>query len=675
MTNRLELSITERFSFAEGHEFGTVGAYERLIGRAHFAVDPAAPAQHGITDLDNAPTDTAGLVHLSGDFSILQPIDPARGNHRLFFDYGNRGNKRMLQFFNDAPASNDPRSLAHAGNGFLMRRGHTVVWLAWQGDLLPGNGRMLLDLPVARGRDGPLTGLVRVEYIANRPGITTFPLSGRVSVRSHPTVSLDPREARLTRRRYPYDERIPVPPESWCFARVEGGTGLDNQGAVQAVIPSASHIHIPSGFEPGWIYELVYTGRDPLVLGLGHLAVRDFVSFLRYGIEDSGGRLNPLRERGEAVEKAYAWGRSQTGRCLRDFVYRGFNADGSGRKVFDGILPHVAGAGRMWLNHRFANADVSGGQQYEDHFNPADTFPFSYAETTDHLTGRRDAILKRPETDPFVIHTQTSTEYWQRRGSLAHTDTSGNDLPQPAGVRIYMWASSQHFADPTPKKPERGVCQNYFNPVATSMLFRATIDAMDRWATTGVAPPDSRIPRRADGTLVTVEEWRRQFPEIPGVATPRRPSALPLLDWGPDADHGILREPPALVQAAEYPVLVPAVDEDGNDRAGVRAPMVAAPLGTYCGWNLRARGFGLGAMHEFSGSYIPLPETPEERRATGDPRRSILERYPDPAAYVRAITAAAQELVEQGLMPEEDVERAAATAADWGRPRHDVRLT
>ncbi|HKM72840.1 MAG TPA: alpha/beta hydrolase domain-containing protein [Stellaceae bacterium] len=674
MTNRVELSIAERLSFAEGHEFGAVGAYERLVGRAHFAVDPSAPAQRGITDLDKAPTDAEGLVHFTGDFSILKPVDPARGNRRIFFDYGNRGNKRMLQFFNDAPASNDPRTLAHAGNGFLMRRGYTVVWFAWQGDLLPGNGRLLLDLPVGRERGGPLTELVRVEYIADRPGITTFPLSGRVSVRSYSRVSLDPREARLTRRQYPYDERIPVPSGDWCFARVEGGAGLDNQGAVQAVIASDSHIHIPGGFEPGWIYELVYTGRDPLVLGLGHAAVRDFVSFLRYAAEDAAGRVNPLREQGGSIEKAYAWGRSQTGRCLRDFVYRGFNADAGGRKVFDGILPHVAGAGRMWLNHRFANADVSGGQQYEDHLNPADSFPFSYAETTDHLTGRRDAILKRPETDPLVIHTQTATEYWQRRGSLAHTDTRGDDLPQPAGVRIYMWASSQHFADPLPKPPERGVCQNYRNSVATSMLFRAMIDAMDRWATTGVAPPESRIPRRADGTLVAVEEWRRQFPAIPGVATPRAPSALPLLDFGPEAERGILREPPEIVPGSDYTILVPAVDEDGNDRAGVRAPMVAAPLGTYCGWNLRARGFGHGAMHEFSGSYIPLPETPEERRATGDPRRSILERYPDAEAYVRAITAAARQLVEQGLMLEEDVERAAAAAADWGRPRHEIRL-
>src|SRR6266478_1848482 len=175
MTSQVELIIAERVPFAEGHEFTAVGAYERLTATARFAVDPGAPgapAQHGITDIDKAATDAEGLVHFTGDFSILMPVDPGRGNRRIFFDYGNRGNKRMLQFFNDAPASNDPRTLAHAGNGFLMRRGYTVVWLAWQGDLLPGNGRMVLDLPVA-----PVTGLVRVEYIADRRGIATFPLS------------------------------------------------------------------------------------------------------------------------------------------------------------------------------------------------------------------------------------------------------------------------------------------------------------------------------------------------------------------------------------------------------------------------------------------------------------------------------------------------------------------
>ena len=466
----------------------------------------------------------------------------------------------------------------------------------------------------------------------------------------------------------------PCRPRAGFFARLEGGLGLDNQGAEQAVILSDTHIHIPSGFEPGWIYELVYTGRDPLVLGLAHAAVRDFISFLRYQAEDAAGRTNPLWEGGGSVEKAYARDRSQTGRCMRDFVYRGFNAGAGGRKVFDGILPHVAGAGRKWLNHRFANAVVSGGQQYEDHFNPADTFPFCYAETTNHLTGRRDAILKRPETDPLVIHTQSSTEYWQRRGSLVHTHTRGNDLPQPETVRVYFWASSQHFADPLARAPTRGVCQQLANVVRTSMLFRALLDAMDAWVTHATPPPPSRIPRRADGTLVAISDWLHQFPRIPGVATPSAPNALPWLDFGPDAEQGILRQPPRVKAPAGYAVLVPAVDADGNDRSGIRAPMVAAPLATYTGWNLRARGFGHGYMHEFTGSTIPFADSPEERAAVGDPRRAILERYASSADYVAAIRAAAEKLVAERLMLAEDVERAVAAARAWDTPRHDVRL-
>jgi len=674
MTNRIEIRIAERCEFAGGHSFGATGPYERLTGRAHFAVDPTAPAQAGITDIGLAPVNADGLVEFISDICIFKPVDPRKGNRRLFFDYGNRGNMRAMQFFNDAPASNDPRSLRDAGNGFFFRRGYTLVCAAWQGDLLPGDGRLLLDLPIATENGKSVTGLVRNEFIAEGPGVTCFPLSGRASTRCHPSVSLDARKARLTRRRYAEDERIPVDPDAWRFARIEGGQGLDNQGAERAIVPSETHIYMPGGFEPGWIYEIVYTGRDPLVLGLGHVAVRDLVSFLKYEKKDSAGNANPVGSSGQ-IEKAYGWGRSQTGRCIRDFLYRGFNADAAGRKVFDGVLPHVAGAGRMWMNYRFANVIIAAGQQHEDHYNRADHFPFSYAECTDHLTGRTDAILKRPETDPLVIHTQTCTEYWQRRGSLVHTDTRGKDLPQPDNVRVYLWSSSQHFADPNLKEPARGVCQNDSNVVATSMLFRAMLDAMDRWATDGVPPPPSRIPTRGDGTLVAMKEWKSQFPRIPGVATPQSPNSLPLLDFGPQADSGILtKEPPDVADAMGYAVLVPAVDADGNDVAGVRTPMVAAPLATYTGWNLRARGHGEGAMHEFTGSTILLPESTEHRRATGDPRRSILERYRDEAAYVKAVTDAAHKLVADGLMLEEDVERAAELARNWGRPRHRVRL-
>src|SRR5579859_5057293 len=200
MTNLIEIKISERGPFAGGHEFGSTGAYERLVGRAHFAIDPKAPAQKGITDLEHVPVDAEGRVHFAADIMILRPKDLACGNKRLFLDYGNRGNKRMLQFFNDAPASNDPKTLADAGNGFLMRRGYSIAWIAWQGDLLPGDGRMVMDLPIATDHGKPITGLVRVEYIADQPGVTTLPLSSWISTRSHPTVSLDTRKATLTRR-------------------------------------------------------------------------------------------------------------------------------------------------------------------------------------------------------------------------------------------------------------------------------------------------------------------------------------------------------------------------------------------------------------------------------------------------------------------------------------------
>ena len=672
MTNQIALRIHDRSPFADGHEFGETGAYERLRGTAHFAVDPSAPAQAGVFDVDKAPVNDKGLVEFSADFLILKPVDPNRGNRRLFYDFGNRGNMRSLQFFNDAPGSNDPRTLDHAGNGFMFRRGYTVLWSAWQGDLMPGNDRVLMTLPVATDGGKPLTGLIHHEYSEHEPGIRCLPLSGRASTRSHPTVSLDTRNAKLTKRRYPYSERIEIAPEDWAFARLEGGEGLDDQGAEIGIHPSDEHIFIKDGFEPGWIYELVYTGRDPLVLGLGHAGVRDLVSHLRHGGMDAGGFDNPIGE----IEKAYCWGRSQTGRCIRDFIYRGFNEDAEGRKVFDGALPHVAGAGLMRMHHRFANLITGAGGVFEDNFIYGDRFPFSYAKTTDHFTGNTDAILKRPETDPLVMHTQTSTEYWQRRGSLVHTDTQGNDLPQPDTVRVYLWSSSQHFASPLVKKPTKPAAGvNFVNTVYTSPFFRATLDALDQWATDGTPPPDSRIPTRVDGTLQPFEHYAETFVKIPGQGLPHGPLTLPHMDFGSEADAGLITTlPPEIKDRKGYPILVPSTDEDGNEVAGIRAPMVQAPLGTYTAWNLRIRGQGSGYPLKLDGSYIPFPDTPDERGSTGDPRRSVLERYGSKEEYVAAIRKAAEQLVVERFMLEEDVERVVAMAADWGRTRHDVRL-
>lgn len=653
----MKLEVTDRRPFAGGIGFGEAGAYEVIKGRGCHGVDPRAPGQRPIVDIDLAPVGADGLVHYATDVFILKPVEMARGNRRLLFDWGNRGNKRALQFFNDAVHSNDPVTAAHVGNGFLFRRGYSVVFGAWQGDLLAGDGRMLLDLPAV-----PVRGRVRTEIIG-RANCDTMPLSGWASTRSHPAVSLDTAKASLVRRRYPGSAAETLHPSAWCFARLQGGVGMETTGADIGIVPCRESIHLPGGFQPGWIYELIYEGEAPLVLGLGHAAVRDLVSFLRF---DSASPLG-------GIERAYGWGRSQTGRAIRDFIYRGFNADEAGRRVFDGLLPHVAGAGRLDTS-RFANLTDAAGQQYEVHHKPADVFPFAYGESTDHISGRTDSILKRPESDPLVIHTQSATEYWQRRGSLVHTDTRGRDVAVPGGVRVFFWAGSQHSADPLLGAPGRGVCQNLMNVVATSALFRAMLDAMDRWASEGVLPPESRIPTVADGTLVTMERWRRQFPEIPGVAVPFGPCDLPAIEWGADFSKGILREPPVVDASQQYVVLVPAVDRDGNDVAGVRAPMVAAPLATYTGWNLRGRGHGHGAMHEFSGSTIPFADSAEERAVTGDPRPAVGERYGDRDGYVAAISAAASVLSQARLLLAEDVTRAEAAAANWHAPRHDVKL-
>ena len=669
----ITIDITETSQFAYGMEFGDVGAYEKIKGRIHFAIDPKAPGQAGITDIELASVNAQGLIECSSDFCLLKPIDMAKGNRRLFYDYGNRGNARALQFFNDAAGSNDPTTPEHAGNGFLFRRGYSFLLAAWQGDIYRGGGRYTLDLPTAIQPDGsPVTGRVRTEYVMDGACNDTLPVSGFTSTRGHPTVSMDTTQAKLTKRQYANDKRQLIDPSDWMFARKESGHGLDGQGTETALVPSTLHIHMPSGFDAGWIYELVYEGQDPLVMGLGHVVVRDLISFFKYDDVDSSGAPNPLGGT-HAIEKAYSWGRSQTGRAIRDGLYLGFNADAKGRQVFDGVMPHVAGAGRMGLNHRFASGTSPAGQMYETHDNPADRFPFAYSMTTDHVTGKTDGILKHPDTDPLVLHTQTATEYWQRRGSLVHTDSQGNDLDIPENVRIYLWSSSQHYADPNADRPKRGICKNDINTVRTSMLFRAMLDAMDAWATNGTPPPDSRIPNKSDGTLVDFKTWKSSFPNIQCASLPDGLNELSHFDFGADIETGILPKfPPKLITLNAYTVLVPVVDADGNDLAGVRAPMVSAPLATYTGWNVRSTGFGEGAQHWFSGSMIPFPFKRAEQQRSGDPRLSVLERYLDKAGYANAIKTACDALVADALMLEEDVERCCEYAENWDRKRSRI---
>src|SRR5262245_53283712 len=664
--------IQRKEIFAGGHEFPITGAYEKLVGKVYGEVDPKNRLNRIIVNLDKAPRNKRGKVDYWSDFCILKPLDMARGNGKIFYDAPNRGGKRIVAFLNDAPQSNDPNTIEDAGNGFLMRHGYTIVWCGWQGDLTPQKDWLVMGVPVATINGEELTRRVRTEIVVEEKGIQSQPLSGDERVKSYAAASLNKSLATLTVRKNGYGPRIPIDDTQWEFATCNEGRQTNGKN----IRRSAQNLYLRSGFKPGHIYEFIYPAKNPLVLGLGFAVVRDLVSFLRYEIKDATGKPNPLvttkqatslylpPSRGEnkrggnkivGIRYAYGWGRSQSGRYLRDFVYHGFNQDESHRKVFDAIAPHVAGGGRLYLNYEFGRP-VTSSQQHTNQLDP-ELFPHAYNIIKDAHTGRRDGILKRPKTDPYVVHTQTSTEYWQKRGCLAHTDGRGKDLQIPANVRIYVIASAQHNS-PFGSEPVRDGTQQRINPLPAGDVLRALMVAMDVWITQGIAPPPSRYAQGGTGTLVRPGRNGKSFPRIPGFHSTGLHNRQLFLDYGP----GILRgkmtiHPPRPIKNRAYQILVPKVDQDGNDIPGVRLPQVEAPVGTYTGWNLRPRGLAEGELAGLLGSFIPFAKTKAARRKTGDPRLSIEERYVDRADYVRRISRAARRLVDQRYLLAEDAER------------------
>ena len=653
------LVIQRKEPFAKGHEFPLTGAYEKIVGKLYGEVDPKNRLNRIIVNLDKALRNRRGKVEYSADFCILKPLDMARGNGKIFFDAPNRGSKRILGFLNDAPQSNDPSTIEHAGNGFLMRQGYTIVWCGWQGDLMPIKNWLVLNAPAATNKGKPIISRVRTEIVVDEKGVKSQPLSADERVKSYQAAARDKSQASLTVREKSYGRRIPVPPSEWQFAACI----KDPRTVKETVRPSAKDLYLRSGFKPGHIYEFIYPAKNPLVLGLGFAVVRDLVSFLRYGLKDRAGRRNPLAtgKRATGISRAYAWGRSQSGRFLRDFVYHGFNEDESRRKVFDAVAPHVAGGGRLYLNYEFARP-VTSSQQHTNQLDP-ELFPHAYNILNDAQTGRRDGILKRAKTDPFIFHTQTSTEYWQKRGCLAHTDGNGNDIALPEKVRIYVIASAQHNS-PFGSEPVKDDTQLRINPLPAGDLLRALMVAMDLWVTKGVPPPPSQYSTVRDGTLVAPNRRRTGFPTIPGIRFAGLHNRQLFLDYGPKILRGKMSlHPPNRIGNGSYTILVPQVDRDGNDVAGIHSPAIQVPIGTHTGWNLRPRGLAENELAGLLGAFIPFAKTREERDKSGDPRLSIEERYKDQADYVQRVSQAARSLIDERFLLQEDAERLIAEAA------------
>jgi hypothetical protein len=587
-----------------------VANYERLTGKVYFAVDPMLAANQIITDIALAPRNDKGLVEFSADLEVLRPKN--KGNGTALVEISNRGGKGMVNMF-DLAGRNEP------GDALLFEQGFTLVWIGWEFDVPNRDGLLKLYAPVIKG----ITGLVRSEITVDRRA-TSESLGDRTQV---PYAVADPDSATLTVRDGVNGKRTTIARDQWNFSS------------------DMTHVEYAAGFEPARIYEVVYTAKDPAVVGLGPAAVRDYVSY--------------IKQQGEA-QRAIGFGVSQSGRFLRTFLYYGFNADEHGKRVFDGVWAHVAGAGRGSFDHRFAQPSRDG-HPLLNLFYPSDIFPFTDEPETD--AGITDSILAKARKDgvvPKIFYSNGAYEYWGRAASLIHTSVDGKKDVAPAPeTRVYFIAGAQHGPNAQPTKT---VTQNRANPTDYRFAMRALLIDLNSWVTNGTAPPDSKIPRVGKDELVAVGALN--FPKVPGIALPKEPYLAWHLDFGPDfRSKGIVAYDPPKV-GASFPVLVPQVNADGNETAGIRLPEQLVPLATYTGWNLRDPKVGApDVIYNMVGSFIPFARTKAEREASGDPRLSIEERYKDKEEYLRKVKQAAVALSGAGFLLKEDVEKVGSKAA------------
>lgn len=640
------LEIKRRYPLAQGIAFGEAGPYEQLEGIVHFAFNPNHPANEMITDLKLAPRDINDMARCSSDFKILKPVRPQHGNQRILMDVANRGTGLALRYLNNTPRVVDPIAPLEPGNGFLMRQGYTVVQCGWEHGVPPGIGLVSIDVPEAVGPDGPLSGKLIFTFQTNTftqvQGLFDFPNQIKVHRPPLPNNPDDP-EAVLTMRNYESAPPQIIPRDHWSFAKLEG-----NQ-----ILPDTSHIYMASGFLPGKVYQILYSTTGAPVVGMGLLAIRDMTSFLRYGTAREG---NPCADE---LKYAYGAGVSQTGAFLRTFLYLGLNEDERGHTVFDGLISHSAGGRRSEFNRRFAQTITVSSRTVSN------LFPFTDTEQTEPETGRNDGLLSRLTARgrvPKIFFTNTSYEYWSAFASLIHTDlTDTRDTVPSDSVRVYHFSGTQHGPGEFPPNDiayDGTRLQYPCNTVDYRPLFRAALVHLDRWVTSGEPPPPSCYPRIDDGTLVPPENIATTFRAIQRIIFPAHLRPLSRREFGPLMEEGIEEglTPVLSLEVGSFTNLVPAVDDDGNELAGIRLPDISVPLATYTGWNLRHPEIGgPGQLIKMAGSTFPFPATQADREASGDQRCSIEERYTSQENYLEQVKKAAQGLVNEGYLLAEDL--------------------
>jgi hypothetical protein len=607
-------------------------SYEAINGVLYFTINPSDPANAAITDISHAPVNAAGMVEFSADFKMLVPSS-AIANGGLLYNVNNRGGSSFPP----------ERSLAHP----LSKMGFTYLATGWINELSPRDGRLRLHAPIVGSIDQPITGQVRYEVSVGRES-NEVNIAGGGHLAYEPT-AVGLRDASLSRRLYQDDPRVPV--ERSQFELSVQPERDSNQPIVT--------LELQDGFQPGYLYELIYEAKNPVLAGAGMAGIRDMVSLIRFG-GDASRELDQLGL--PAIGNTVAWGNSQSGRLLRQFLYDDFNADLAGRKVFDGVIPVIAGSGYGMFNNRFAMPTRTNGQ-HSNHLYPNDLFPFTYGDSTDPFSGRTDSVLgkaKASNTVPKLMHVQTSNEYWVRAGSLPHTNPEGTaDAVLPDQVRFYTIGGSQHGSgNGMPREASSGQLPpnpNMWAPIADSLLV-----AMYHWVTDDEQPPASRYPKISDGSLVSShtekginrDAWNR----LSGINHPSANYAPSYVDYGDRWLQQRIIDKHPVSSAKHYRALVPAVNIDNNDFAAstVLPPLTQIPLATFVPWNLRAAATGAeNSLARLSGSYIPYPANTASAVQSRDPRSSIAALYKSFDDYLAKYEAATDSLIEEGyLLPD-----------------------
>jgi len=600
--------------------------YQAVYGLLHFTLDPAAPANREVVDLEFAPVNAQGLVEFSADFKLFTPVDGPRSSV-LLYHVNNRGTSRLPPEI----------SLNHP----LALQGHSFLATGWIAELPQASGRLRLHAPAVSNNGAPITGEVRYEIVIDR-ATDTVNVAGSDHLAYMPS-STGIERATLTQRATQPDQRQSISRDAFTLS-VE--PLADNP-------QPRVNLGLQGGFQPGVIYELIYEATDPVLAGAGLAGIRDIVSAIRNKAPAAAQLQVP------DITHAVAWGYSQSGRLLRQFLYQGFNQDINGQQVFDGIVPVISGAGFGMFNQRFAMPTRTNSQHDNDRY-PNDFFPFTYGDSTDPFTGRTDSIMRRAiasGTVPRLMHIQTSNEYWLRGGSLVHTDPMGQqDAVVPDNVRFYTIGGSPHSPGngtvSAPTITQLPGSPNFWTPIADSLL-----SAMIEWVRDDREPPASVYPRISDDTLqpshladsTNPKVWRN----IPGINTPHSAYQVAHIDPGPRfLTEGIIDNiiPDS---AGRYVALVPATGDDNNDlpQSTLLPPMTAAPLASFVAWNLRSDASGASTeLARLTAGWIALPATQQAARAAGDPRPAIDTLYRDADDYRAKYEAAADRLIEQGYL-------------------------